>query len=160
MKQKTPLPRPLANGRLTLLFMIVFTFVNIILYYMNSKISFPYSAFIPYFAIIFGDYLTVTTGSMIFTLVFYIVTLFFFAIYIYGWFASQTKFAWFITISVFYILDTGFMTYALIGTSVIDLLINLALHGLILYSFISAALFYIRLKKRKKLSENIQEGIE
>jgi hypothetical protein len=152
MKQKEILPRPIVYGRMVLLLMIVFTFLNIILYYMNSKISFPYSAFTPYFAVIFGDYLSATTGSLIFIIVFYIVALLFFAIYIFGWFASRKKFGWFIVVSIIYTLDTAFMTYALIGTSGMELFINLALHAFIIYAFVNAALYPIREKNRLKSS--------
>lgn len=160
MQQKESLPRPITYGRIVLLVMIAFTFVNIILYYMNYKISFPYSAFIPYFAVIFGDYLSAATGSLNFIIVFYIIALLFFAIYIFAWFASRRKSGWFIVVSIIYILDTAFMTYALIGTTGVDMFFNLALHVFVIYSFVNAALYHLREKNKLKLSDKTADVID
>lgn len=160
MKEKQVLPHQIASGRMTLLVMIVLTFLNIILYYMNSAISFPYSAFTPYFAVILGDLLATSIGSSSVIIVFYLVALCCFAIYIIGWFASRKKFGWFIGLTIFYILDTAFMVYTLFGNSIVDMLIDIALHGVIIYSFVMAAVFYIKEKKRLNTFSDTIEVID
>lgn len=159
MKEKTILPRLIANGRITLLFMIVLTFLNIILYYMHSTISFPYSAFIPYFAVIFGDYLSSLNATMSYFYILNGIAIAFLAVYIIAWFASRKKSGWFIVITIFYVLDTVFMGYFLWETSIVNLLINLGLHGIIIYSFARAMIFHIHEKKRLKTQIGMNEVI-
>jgi hypothetical protein len=149
MKETTIPPRLIQNSRLALLFMIGLTFLNIILFYLRSSISFPYSAFIPYFAVIYGDYLGTMNGSLSYIYIFSIIAILCLAVYIIAWFASRRKYAWFIVVTIVYFIDTLFMGYLLWGTSTINLVIDLALHGFILYSFTRAAIFYLNERKSR-----------
>jgi len=160
MKEKTIQPRVIQNARMTLLFMIVLTFVNIILYYMHSSISFPYSAFTPYIAVIFGDYLSTVNGSSSYIYIFSGIAILCLAVYIFAWFAGRRKYGWFTVITVFYFLDTLFMGYFLWGSSTIDLTIDVALHGFILYSFARAMIFNIKERKNMRANQGISEAIE
>ena len=157
MKEKTITPRSIQNGRMSLLLMIVFTFINIIIYFMHSSVSFPYSAFIPYIAVIFGDYLSTANGSISYMFVFSGIAILCLAVYIVGWFASRRKYGWFIVVTVFYLLDTVFMGNFLWGSSTVDLLIDLALHGFILYSFARAIFFYLNERKSRQALDNTSE---
>lgn len=159
MKERTIPPRLIQNGRMSLLFMIVLTFINIILYFMHSSVSFPYSAFIPYIAVIFGDYLSTANSSLSYMYIFSGIAIFCLAIYIIAWFASRKKYGWFIVVTVFYFLDTVFMGYFLWGSSTIDLMIGLALHGFILYSFARAVIFYFNERKSMKAIDGFTETI-
>lgn len=140
--------------------MIVLTFVNIILYYMHSGISFPYSAFTPYIAVIFGDYLSTVNGSSSYIYIFSGIAILFLAVYIIAWFMSRRKSGWFIIITVIYFFDTLFMGYLLWGGSTIDLTIDLALHGFILYSFARAMIFHFKERKALRMNRGISEEID
>jgi hypothetical protein len=150
MNDNKRLPQPIQSARYSLVFVIILTLVNIVLYLLKSNITFTLSAFIPYFAVITGNDLFVSTGSSIYLLGCYLIAITALSIYIFAWFASRSRYGWFIGILVFYILDTVFMVYKRPNLQPTDLMIDLILHGFVIYTLFKASLFYLQEKKRLK----------
>lgn len=110
MSETMKLYRQINLARSNLIAMTLLTVVNIAAYFFGGDFGFPFSAFFPYAAVIFGDILANEFAD---PMIFYwgvalaSIALILFTV---GYFLSKNRPGWLIVVTVLYILDLIFMT--------------------------------------------------
>lgn len=147
-------PRQLARSRfrtarMDLLIVIIFTFVNIGLIFTQSQSVMLFSAVIPYYAVAlaysadlaFGGLTWLIHGSLILAGIIL-------ALYFICWLLSKKHYGWLVAASVLFGVDTA-SVLALYGVILGDLgagVMDILLHGLLMYYLIMGAISGCRLK--------------
>ena len=146
------------SGRSNLLLVIAFTLINMVLLLAGGNVYFLFSASIPYFLTWFGMELCgklppeyyhgrqspefLDSSFLVLTVVIALVIL---GVYLLSWiFSSKGRVAWLILALVLFSLDTVILIL-LQGISV-DGIMDILLHGVVLYYLISGVMAHFKLK--------------
>jgi hypothetical protein len=147
MNERLKFQRQINLARSNLLAMTILTIVNIAAYFFGGNFSFPFSAFFPYAAIVFGDIFAVEFAD---PMIFYwgiifatIILLLFFV----GYFLSKKRHGWLIVVTVLYIIDLLFMTFIYFPDFDFSALLDYAFHFWVLYYLVVGAIAVGKIKK-------------
>ena len=160
MTQKTPpspeaLARGYKNARGNLLLVVIFTVVNAFMAFMGSSSYFLFSAYLPYYSVIFG---LVLTGRMdvgqeyqldekylVYFVGFAVLVL---GLYLLFWLFSKKHYGWLIPALVFFVLDTIFLLRDSFGGGFdFSMLMDVAFHAWVLLSLSLGIINGVKLKK-------------
>lgn len=150
MSETMKLYRRINLARSNLIAMTLLTVVNIAAYFFGGDFGFPFSAFFPYAAVIFGDILAIEFAD---PMIFYwgvalaSIVLILFTV---GYFLSKKRHGWLIVVTVLYVLDLIFMTYIYFPDFDFSALLDYAFHFWVLYYLV---LGVIAARKIKNLPE-------
>jgi hypothetical protein len=147
MDQKLKLFRQIILARNNLLAMTVLTIINIAAYFFDGNFAFPFSAFFPYAAIVFGDIFAVEFADpMIFYwgIGFSVITL---TLFLVGYFLSKKRHGWLIVVTILYGFDLLFMTYFYFPDFDFSALLDYAFHFWVLYYLVKGVSAVMKLKK-------------
>ena len=147
MTQKQRYIRQIISARSNLMMMMVLTGINIILYALKTRISFPFSAFLPELSLLLGVLNYRETGNTLILLLgiggFVILA----GIYILCYIKTKTNANWFKTALVLFAVDTIAYLYFMAPLMDITTIINLLFHVWLLYSLVLAIDAGSKLKK-------------
>lgn len=150
MTETIKLYRRINLARSNLIAMTLLTVVNIAAYFFGGDFGFPFSAFFPYAAVIFGDiFATELADPMIFYWGIALASIVL-ILYIVGYFLSKKRHGWLIAVTVLYVLDLIFMTYIYFPDFDFSALLDYAFHFWVLYYLV---LGVIAARKIKNLPE-------
>jgi hypothetical protein len=150
MTETIKLYRRINLARSNLIAMTLLTVVNIAAYFFGGDFGFPFSAFFPYAAVIFGDiFATELADPMIFYWGVALASIVL-ILYIVGYFLSKKRHGWLIAVTVLYVLDLIFMTYIYFPDFDFSALLDYAFHFWVLYYLV---LGVIAARKIKNLPE-------
>ena len=160
MTQKTPaspeaLARGYKNARGNLLLVVIFTVVNAFMAFMGSSSYFLFSAYLPYYSVIFG---LVLTGRMdvgqeyqldekylVYFVGFAVLVL---GLYLLFWLFSKKHYGWLIPALVFFVLDTIFLLRDSFGGGFdFSMLMDVVFHAWVLLSLSLGIINGVKLKK-------------
>ena len=160
MTPKTPisreaLERSYKNSRGNLLLVVIFTVINAIMAFAGSSSYFLFSAYLPYYSVIFGLALT---GRLDVDLDFqldekYLVYFIGFAVLVLGlyllfWLFSKKHYGWLIPSLVFFALDTLFLLRDSFGSGFdFSMLMDVVFHAWVLLSLVLGIMNGVKLKK-------------
>lgn len=150
MSETMKLYRQINLARSNLIAMTLLTVVNIAAYFFGGDFGFPFSAFFPYAAVIFGDiFATELADPMIFYwgIALASIVLILFTV---GYFLSKKRHGWLIVVTVLYVLDLIFMTYIYYPDFDFSALLDYAFHFWVLYYLVMGV---IAARKIKNLPE-------
>lgn len=156
--QRQQLERRYASARMNLLWVVLFTAINIVLLVSNSYTYFLFSAFIPYAIVDYGmivcgkypadfygdlsqyQFLDSTVLVILIAVAAVICVL-----YLLCWiFSKKRRVAWLIVGLVFFALDTVFM---LLGGISADHILDIVFHGWVIISLTGGIIAHSKLKK-------------
>ena len=156
--QRQQLERQYASARMNLLWVVLFTAINIVLLVSNSYTYFLFSAFIPYAIVDYGmivcgkypadfygdlgqyQFLDSTVLVVLIAVAAVICVL-----YLLCWiFSKKRRVAWLIIGLVFFALDTVFM---LLGGISADRILDIVFHGWVIISLTGGIIAHSKLKK-------------
>ena len=147
MTEKIKLYRQINLARSNLIAMTVLTVVNIAAYFFGGDFGFPFSAFFPYAAVVFGDifateladpmifYWGVTLGSIVLLL------------FVIGYFLSKKRHGWLKVVTLLYVLDILFMTFIYFPDFDFLALLDYVFHFWVLYYLVMGVIAAGKLKK-------------
>ena len=161
MTSKTPatpetLERGYKNARGNLLLVVVFTVINSALAIVGSSSYFLFSAYLPYYAVVFGLIFTgrMDVGQHYLIDEKYLVYFIAFAVLVVGlyllfWIFSKQHYGWLIPALVFFALDTLFLLWNSFGDAGFDfsMLMDIAFHVWVLISLSLGIVNGVKLKK-------------
>ena len=156
--QRQQLERRYASARMNLLWVVLFTAINIVLLVSNSYTYFLFSAFIPYAIVDYGmivcgkypaDFYGDLSQYQFFDTTVLVVLIAVAAVicvlYLLCWiFSKKRRVAWLIVGLVFFALDTVFM---LLGGISADRILDIVFHGWVIISLIGGIIARSKLKK-------------
>lgn len=146
------------NARSNILWVVVFTVINIFLLVTNSNSYFLFSASIPYYIVDLGMFLCGRYPAEYYTEIggidplgntFFAVTLIIaaviLALYLLSWiFSKKPRVGWMIFVLVFFVIDTlGMLWWAGISS---DMIIDIVFHGWVIVSLSMGISAYFKLK--------------
>lgn len=147
MDQKLKLNRTINLARSNLIAMTVLTVVNIAAYFFGGDFGFPFSAFFPYAAVIFGD---IFAAELLDPMLFYwgialasVVLILFLT----GYFLSKKRHGWLTVVTVLYVLDLLFMTYIYFPDYDFSALLDYVFHFWVLYYLVMGVIAASKLRK-------------
>lgn len=147
MTDKLKFYRQITLARSNLLAMTILTVVNIAAYFFNATFSFPFSAFFPYAAIVFGD---IFAAELMDPMILYwgvgfsVIALILFVV---SYFLSKNRFGWLTFVTVLYFLDLLFMAFIYFPDYDFSALLDFFFHFWVLYYLIIGVLAAMKLKK-------------
>lgn len=159
MTQKTPaspeaLARGYKNARGNLLLVVIFTVINAILAFAGSSSYFLFSAYLPYYSVIFGLVITgrldadadfqIDEKYLVYFVGFAVLVL---GLYLLFWLFSKKHYGWLIPALVFFALDTLFLLRDSFGGFDFSLLMDVVFHVWVLISLALGISTGVRLKK-------------
>lgn len=156
--QRQQMERRYASARMNLLWVVLFTAINIVLLVSNSYTYFLFSAFIPYAIVDYGmivcgkypaDFYGDLSQYQFFDTTVLVVLIAVAAVicvlYLLCWiFSKKRRVAWLIIGLVFFALDTVFM---LLGGISADRILDIVFHGWVIISLIGGIIAHFKLKK-------------
>ena len=156
--QRQQLERRYASARMNLLWVVLFTAINIVLLVSNSYTYFLFSAFIPYAIVDYGmivcgkypaDFYGDLSQYQFFDTTVLVVLIAVAAVicvlYLLCWiFSKKRRVAWLIVGLVFFALDTVFM---LLGGISADRILDIVFHGWVIISLTGGIIAHSKLKK-------------
>ena len=156
--QRQQLERQYASARMNLLWVVLFTAINIVLLVSNSYTYFLFSAFIPYAIVDYGmivcgkypaDFYGDLSQYQFFDSTVLVVLIAVAAVicvlYLLCWiFSKKRRVAWLIVGLVFFALDTVFM---LLGGISADRILDIVFHGWVIISLTGGIIAHSKLKK-------------
>jgi hypothetical protein len=156
--QRQQLERRYASARMNLLWVVLFTAINIVLLVSNSYTYFLFSAFIPYAIVDYGmivcgkypaDFYGDLSQYQFFDTTVLVVLIAVAAVicvlYLLCWiFSKKRRVAWLIVGLVFFALDTVFM---LLGGISADRILDILFHGWVIISLTGGIIAHSKLKK-------------
>lgn len=156
--QRQQLERRYASARMNLLWVVLFTAINIVLLVSNSYTYFLFSAFIPYAIVDYGmivcgkypaDFYGDLGQYQFFDTTVLVVLIAVAAVicvlYLLCWiFSKKRRVAWLIVGLVFFALDTVFM---LLGGISADRILDIVFHGWVIISLTGGIIAHSKLKK-------------
>ena len=156
--QRQQLERQYASARMNLLWVVLFTAINIVLLVSNSYTYFLFSAFIPYAIVDYGmivcgkypaDFYGDLSQYQFFDTTVLVVLIAVAAVicvlYLLCWiFSKKRRVAWLIVGLVFFALDTVFM---LLGGISADRILDIVFHGWVIISLTGGIIAHSKLKK-------------
>lgn len=156
--QRQQLERRYASARMNLLWVVLFTAINIVLLVSNSYTYFLFSAFIPYAIVDYGmivcgkypaDFYGDLSQYQFFDSTVLVVLIAVAAVicvlYLLCWiFSKKRRVAWLIVGLVFFALDTVFM---LLGGISADRILDIVFHGWVIISLTGGIIAHSKLKK-------------
>lgn len=156
--QRQQLERRYASARMNLLWVVLFTAINIVLLVSNSYTYFLFSAFIPYAIVDYGmivcgkypaDFYGDLSQYQFFDTTVLVVLIAVAAVicvlYLLCWiFSKKRRVAWLIIGLVFFALDTVFM---LLGGISADRILDIVFHGWVIISLTGGIIAHSKLKK-------------
>ena len=131
-----------AGGRSTLLAVILMSIINIVMLLSGSDSYFLFSASVPYYLTFMGMYFDSLVNSNMYTVTAIVISAVILALYFVCWLLSKKRPGWLTATLVLFILDTltllyfVFVVFGSLGEFIIDLL----LHGLVLFQLIRGVL--------------------
>ena len=161
------------TSRINLLFVVIFTVVNLLLLITNANSYFLFSAFVPYFITGLGmlycgrfpaEYYTEELEGMTFLddsffVILLVISVVITLMYLLAWFmSSKNRAGWLIFALVFFGLDTIGM-FLLNGIQV-DSILDIVFHGWVIYYLILGITSHYKLKKLPPEEEIIEQCIE
>jgi len=167
------LEQKLKTARINLLFVVIFTSINLFLLVTNSNSYFLFSAFLPYFLADLGMYFcgrypAEYYGEEYGELLFFNDTVFFILmgaaiiltlLYLLAWFMSRKQGSgWFLFALVFFIIDTVGMLF--IGGISIDVILDILFHAWVIYYLVLGINACNQLKKLPEKEETVQYNTE
>lgn len=149
------LARGYKNARGNLLLVVIFTVVNAFMAFMGSSSYFLFSAYLPYYSVIFG---LVLTGRMdvgqeyqldekylVYFVGFAVLVL---GLYLLFWLFSKKHYGWLIPALVFFVLDTIFLLRDSFGGGFdFSMLMDVVFHAWVLLSLSLGIINGVKLKK-------------
>lgn len=156
--QRQQLERQYASARMNLLWVVLFTVINIVLLVSNSYTYFLFSAFIPYAIVdygmivcgkypadFYGDLSQYQFLDSTVLVVLIAVAAVICVLYLLCWiFSKKRRVAWLIVGLVFFALDTVFM---LLGGISADRILDIVFHGWVIISLTGGIIAHSKLKK-------------
>ena len=156
--QRQQLERQYASARMNLLWVVLFTAINIVLLVSNSYTYFLFSAFIPYAIVdygmivcgkypadFYGDLSQYQFLDSTVLVVLIAVAAVICVLYLLCWiFSKKRRVAWLIVGLVFFALDTVFM---LLGGISADRILDIVFHGWVIISLTGGIIAHSKLKK-------------
>ena len=156
--QRQQMERRYASARMNLLWVVLFTAINIVLLVSNSYTYFLFSAFIPYAIVDYGmivcgkypaDFYGDLSQYQFFDTTVLVVLIAVAAVicvlYLLCWiFSKKRRVAWLIVGLVFFALDTVFM---LLGGISADRILDIVFHGWVIISLTGGIIAHSKLKK-------------
>ncbi|MBQ1190258.1 MAG: hypothetical protein IIX57_07590 [Lachnospiraceae bacterium] len=156
--QRQQMERRYASARMNLLWVVLFTAINIVLLVSNSYTYFLFSAFIPYAIVDYGmivcgkypaDFYGDLSQYQFFDSTVLVVLIAVAAVicvlYLLCWiFSKKRRVAWLIVGLVFFALDTVFM---LLGGISADRILDIVFHGWVIISLTGGIIAHSKLKK-------------
>lgn len=156
--QRQQLERRYASARMNLLWVVLFTAINIVLLVSNSYTYFLFSAFIPYAIVdygmivcgkypadFYGDLSQYQFLDSTVLVVLIAVAAVICVLYLLCWiFSKKRRVAWLIVGLVFFALDTVFM---LLGGISADRILDIVFHGWVIISLTGGIIAHSKLKK-------------
>ena len=156
--QRQQLERRYASARMNLLWVVLFTAINIVLLVSNSYTYFLFSAFIPYAIVdygmivcgkypadFYGDLSQYQFLDSTVLVVLIAVAAVICVLYLLCWiFSKKRRVAWLIIGLVFFALDTVFM---LLGGISADRILDIVFHGWVIISLTGGIIAHSKLKK-------------
>lgn len=147
MTEQVKFYRQINLARSNLLAMTILTVVNIAAYFFNATFSFPFSAFFPYAAVVFGDiFAAELMDPMIFTwgAGLAVVALILFTV---SYFLSKKHFGWLTFVTILYFLDLIFMAFIYFPDYDFSALLDFFFHFWVLYYLVIGVSAAMKLKK-------------
>lgn len=166
---KQDLHNKYVSARTNLLFVVIFTVVNILLLVFDSDSYFLFSAYIPYFAVTMGMLLCGRFSAQFYEEIqydmefidnfFFVATLIFAAVivilYVLSWLLSKKhKVGWLIFGLIFFALDT--LAMFMLGGISIDMILDIVFHGWVIFELSRG--IYVHYKWRELPDEEIVVG--
>ena len=156
--QRQQMERRYASARMNLLWVVLFTAINIVLLVSNSYTYFLFSAFIPYAIVdygmivcgkypadFYGDLSQYQFLDSTVLVVLIAVAAVICVLYLLCWiFSKKRRVAWLIVGLVFFALDTVFM---LLGGISADRILDIVFHGWVIISLTGGIIAHSKLKK-------------
>ena len=156
--QRQQMERRYASARMNILWVVLFTAINIVLLVSNSYTYFLFSAFIPYAIVDYGmivcgkypaDFYGDLSQYQFFDTTVLVVLIAVAAVicvlYLLCWiFSKKRRVAWLIVGLVFFALDTVFM---LLGGISADRILDIVFHGWVIISLTGGIIAHSKLKK-------------
>lgn len=146
--------------RSNLLFLIIFTLVNMVFVICRSETYFLFSASIPYLLTVFGALFG--GENFLSEPVFYIMVslaVIILVVYLLCWIFSKKHIAWLIVALALFVIDTVCMIPAnFLFFEIKDAIFDIVFHGLLLYYLISGVVAYFKLKRIPEYEEVTEEG--
>ena len=136
----------LQKGRNNLLMVAGLTVLNIILYYAQSTITFPFSAFLPQAAVAIGLEGEYVTGSPIFLVLGIFLAVLVIGFYVASALLSKKRPGWFIAALIMFLIDTGILLWFCFPGFEVESLIDIAFHCWVLYYLVRAVIARSKLK--------------
>ena len=150
MNERLKFYRQINLARSNLIAMTVLTIVNIAAYFFGGNFGFPFSAFFPYAAVIFGDIFAAELGDpMIFYWGIALASISLILFFI-GYILSKKRHIWLTIVTVLYVLDLIFMTFIYFPDFDFSALLDYVFHFWVLYYLV---LGVIAVRKIKNLPE-------
>ena len=144
LSQREQLQQRFKTARVNLLLMLVFTVLNIILFFTGSSTMLLFSASIPYYTVILGSSYGFTSAAAV---PFYIFAAGIILIYFLCWLLSKKRYGWLIPALVLFVLDIFAMGILYIGAKETSGIADLLFHAWVLYYLIIGIYSGVILKK-------------
>ena len=140
MTEREMLEKKASSGRSNLLLAIIFTVVNIVMYFAGSESILLFSVSVPFFSVILADVLGIGTVGIVFAAIIL-------AIYLLCWILSKKRIGWMVVSLVLFALDTLCMVGMYIWLEDVSGIMDAVIHVLVLYYLFSGIRAAKALKK-------------
>lgn len=141
-----------AQARTNLIMMVIFTAVNVALFFMNASLYFPFSAFVPQLVTQLGDGIYLETGEVLPLIIAMVISFVFLLLFLLCHLLSKKHGSWIVAALVLFSLDTlifgCFFVFLMLDEFDASLLIDVAFHAWVLYYLVQGV---IAMKKLGKL---------
>ena len=159
LSQREHLQQRFKSARANLLLMLVFTVVNILLFFTGSSTMLLFSASIPYYTVIIGSSYGFTSAT---AAPFYIFAAVIILIYFLCWLLSKKRYGWLIPALVLFVLDIFAMAMLYIWAEETAGITDLLFHAWVLYYLILGIFSGAKLKKMppEEITDEVSTGSE
>ncbi|MBQ8837206.1 MAG: hypothetical protein IJ002_06850 [Clostridia bacterium] len=148
-----------AAARANLLAVIVFTAINIIMYFLGSQTMFLFSASVPYFAAIYADIFREVElqGLFIACIVIAVIII---AAYLLCWIFSKKHCGWLVAALVMFAVDTVVLAFLYFSAGEMSGVMDVLFHVWVLYYLITGVSAGLKLKKLPEETPTIEGEYE
>ena len=140
------------SARSTILSIFGFTFINLVLHFVDASIYFLFSAFVPMFLIQLGDVaMAVADHEFTAMIPFALPAVLILLLYLICYFLSEKNGWWLVVATVLFIIDSVLMVLLYLGLGLgVAAITDYIFHGFILLALIGGCINFFKLRKVKK----------
>ena len=139
--------RDIARGRSNLLLMLALTLVNMVLLAVNADISFPFSAFFPQAALLFGGAVAEELGENLFLIIGIALGVAALMLYLLCWLLSKKHPGWLTAACILFILDTLVLAWFCVQGFSASFIVDILFHAWVLYYLVRGMIGVVRLRR-------------